>query len=64
VTNITFDPSPGGSVGAWIIETGFNPWTAGFPMHPLVSVRRKRKKGCKRSKCSKWKGGSCRCGRE
>jgi hypothetical protein len=23
-----------------------------------------KKKGCKKSKCSKWKGGSCRCGRE
>ncbi len=23
-----------------------------------------KKKGCKKSKCSKWKGGKCRCGRE
>ena len=22
-----------------------------------------KKKGCKKSKCSKWKGGTCRCGR-
>lgn len=24
----------------------------------------KKKKGCRRRKCSKWKGGDCRCGRE
>ena len=23
-----------------------------------------KKKGCKKSKCSKWKGNSCRCGRD
>ena len=23
-----------------------------------------KKKGCKQNKCSKWKGGSCRCGRD
>lgn len=23
-----------------------------------------KKKGCKKSKCSKWKGGKCRCGRD
>jgi hypothetical protein len=23
-----------------------------------------KKKGCKQQKCSKWKGGKCRCGRE
>ncbi len=23
-----------------------------------------KKKGCKQSKCSKWKGGKCRCGRD
>jgi len=23
-----------------------------------------KKKGCKKSKCSKWKGGHCRCGRD
>jgi hypothetical protein len=22
-----------------------------------------KKKGCKKSKCSKWKGGHCKCGR-
>jgi len=23
-----------------------------------------RKRGCKKSKCSKWKGGKCKCGRD
>lgn len=23
-----------------------------------------KKKGCKQNKCSKWKGGKCRCGRD
>ena len=23
-----------------------------------------KKKGCRRKKCSKWKGGDCRCGRD
>ncbi|SBO41811.1 hypothetical protein [Cyanobium sp. NIES-981] len=23
-----------------------------------------KKKGCKKNKCSHWKGGKCRCGRE
>jgi len=23
-----------------------------------------KKKGCKKQKCSKWKGGKCRCGRD
>ncbi|MFM9041090.1 MAG: hypothetical protein ACKOHJ_02350 [Vulcanococcus sp.] len=23
-----------------------------------------KKKGCKQKKCSKWKGGKCRCGRD
>jgi hypothetical protein len=23
-----------------------------------------KKKGCKQSQCSKWKGGKCRCGRD
>jgi hypothetical protein len=26
-------------------------------------IRVSKKKGCKRSKCSNWKGGCCRCGR-
>jgi hypothetical protein len=26
--------------------------------------RAEKKKGCKQSKCSKWKGGKCRCGRD
>jgi hypothetical protein len=40
--------------------------------HPdLDAVRRAgarlqqdKKKGCKKQKCSNWKGGKCRCGRE
>ncbi|MEB3166474.1 MAG: hypothetical protein VKO65_07365 [Cyanobacteriota bacterium] len=28
---------------------------------PLVAAK---KKGCKRKKCSNWKGGKCRCGRD
>jgi len=27
-------------------------------------LKRGKKKGCKQKKCSKWKGGKCRCGRE
>jgi hypothetical protein len=27
------------------------------------SLQVEKKKGCKQSKCSKWKGGKCRCGR-
>jgi hypothetical protein len=26
-------------------------------------LRQSKKKGCKQSKCSKWRGGRCRCGR-
>ncbi|MCS5704922.1 MAG: hypothetical protein VKN17_03070 [Cyanobacteriota bacterium] len=29
---------------------------------PLLSCG--KKKGCRRKKCSKWKGGDCRCGRD
>jgi hypothetical protein len=29
-----------------------------------VSLQVEKKKGCKQSKCSKWKGGKCRCGRD
>jgi hypothetical protein len=28
------------------------------------SLQVEKKKGCKQSKCSKWKGGKCRCGRD
>lgn len=31
---------------------------------PQASLRQEKKKGCKQSKCSKWKGGKCKCGRE
>ncbi len=26
-------------------------------------LRQSKKKGCKQTKCSKWRGGGCRCGR-
>jgi hypothetical protein len=29
-----------------------------------VGLRQQKKKGCKQTKCTKWKGGRCRCGRE
>jgi hypothetical protein len=32
------------------------------PVRPSLQVA--KKKGCKQHKCSKWKGGNCRCGRE
>jgi hypothetical protein len=28
------------------------------------SLEAAKKKGCKQHKCSKWKGGKCRCGRD
>lgn len=28
-----------------------------------AGLRQQKKKGCKQSKCSKWKGGKCRCGK-
>lgn len=32
---------------------------------PQKAVSREaKKKGCKKAKCSKWKGGKCRCGRD
>ena len=30
----------------------------------VSSFRADKKKGCKKTKCKKWKGGSCKCGRE
>jgi hypothetical protein len=27
-------------------------------------LRQDKKKGCKKSKCSNWKGGQCKCGRD
>lgn len=29
-----------------------------------ASLQVAKKKGCKQHRCSKWKGGKCRCGRE
>ena len=29
-----------------------------------VRLKQAKKKGCKKSKCSHWKGGKCRCGRD
>ncbi len=53
------------------------PWAAEsyhsmcFPIAPRMdstpgasSFRADKKKGCKKAKCKKWKGGSCKCGRE
>ena len=27
-------------------------------------IRRLKRKSCKKNKCSKWKGGKCRCGKD
>lgn len=36
-----------------------------LPLQPLGRVQAcAKKKGCKQKKCSKWKGGKCRCGRD
>jgi len=35
---------------------------ADAPVRPRLQAA--KKKGCKQQKCSKWKGGKCRCGRE
>ncbi|MFM7635888.1 MAG: hypothetical protein ACKO7Z_10010 [Cyanobacteriota bacterium] len=37
------------------------PAPAPGPACPLSCAK---KKGCRRNKCSKWKGGDCRCGRD
>jgi hypothetical protein len=29
-----------------------------------IATAHAKKKGCKKKKCSHWKGGRCRCGRE
>ncbi|CAK6693221.1 hypothetical protein IFHNHDMJ_01379 [Synechococcus sp. CBW1107] len=34
------------------------------PVARVKTLRVAKKKGCKKSKCSKWKGGQCRCGRD
>lgn len=34
------------------------------PANSEVLRQSKKKKGCKQHKCSKWRGGHCRCGRE
>jgi hypothetical protein len=39
----------------------------GSPERDAVSGRalqQAKKKGCKQKKCSNWKGGKCRCGRD
>lgn len=33
------------------------------PIHRTTTAHAK-KKGCKQKKCSHWKGGQCRCGRD
>jgi hypothetical protein len=37
------------------------PGDAGAARAPLTAAK---KKGCKEKKCSNWKGGKCRCGRD
>ncbi|MCS5692791.1 hypothetical protein NZK33_12460 [Cyanobium sp. FGCU-6] len=37
------------------------PGEAGAVRAPRVAAK---KKGCKQKKCSNWKGGKCRCGRD
>ncbi|MEB3323122.1 MAG: hypothetical protein VKI81_09900 [Synechococcaceae cyanobacterium] len=35
------------------------------PLRPVSGpLHATKKKGCRQGKCSKWKGGKCRCGRE
>jgi hypothetical protein len=34
----------------------------GAPLRPVLQTA--KKKVCKKQKCSKWKGGKCRCGRD
>jgi hypothetical protein len=36
----------------------------GRPRLVGTGLQAQKKKGCKQSKCSKWKGGKCRCGRD
>jgi len=31
---------------------------------PKAQIKASKKKGCKQAKCSKWKGGGCRCGND
>jgi hypothetical protein len=38
--------------------------SAWFPVGRATALLREKKKGCRRRKCSKWKGGCCRCGRD
>ena len=33
-------------------------------MAKQAPVKVSKKKGCKQSKCSKWKGNGCRCGKD
>jgi hypothetical protein len=37
------------------------PGDAGTARAPLTAAK---KKGCKEKKCSNWKGGKCRCGKD
>lgn len=34
------------------------------PQARANALRAEKKKGCKQKKCSKWRGGGCRCGRD
>ncbi len=40
-----------------------NPAACG-PEPRLCPLEHSKKKGCKTKKCSNWKGGKCRCGRD
>ncbi|WP_221638128.1 hypothetical protein [Synechococcus sp. BSF8S] len=31
---------------------------------PVMAMAKSKSKGCKAKKCSNWKGGRCRCGRD
>jgi hypothetical protein len=41
-----------------------SPSSVANPATGAAGLRQPKKKGCKQTKCSKWKGGKCRCGRE
>ena len=41
------------------------PQPSASPQAPVANrLQQSKKKGCKQKKCSHWKGGKCRCGRD
>jgi hypothetical protein len=41
------------------------PRSVSSPEAPVANrLQQAKKKGCKQKKCSNWKGGKCRCGRD